>query len=434
MVKKISRSIYDILGKWFDMDKNIQKIKRIYTCTDSEARDRCRRMYEEKIKLILITLSSTVLLAVLLCVKSAAESHAVVLNRPGYGEDSVTKILRTEVDGKNEDFGIEVAPIEYEKSELKQIFQRGFEEIEQLYLGENDSADVIQEDLVLPERLDDVGLDVTWMSSNQSVIDSSGKLVKYDDGNTELVELTAILSYGEESAERRYEIRVVGRKLGAGEKAEKIISEYARKIQMEDKSCSQIELPSDIEGYKVEEPSTGSGGVAVIFLGLVAAASIWMGMRSKIAKMEKDRRQQLMMDYPEMIDKMILYLGAGVTVRGAFARMMQGNEESNLVRELRYTLNEIQSGVPEGEAYYNMGHRINLPVYMKLMSMLSQNVNKGTKDILIMMAGEEEAAMQTRKEIARKKGEEAGTKLLFPMMLLLGIVMVIVVLPAVMSF
>ena len=113
MLKNISGNIYDILGKWFDMDKNIQKIKRIYTCTDSEARDRCRRMYEEKIKLILIILSSTALLAVLLCVKSAAESHAVVLDRPGYGEDSGTKILRTEVEGKSQDIGIEVVPLEY---------------------------------------------------------------------------------------------------------------------------------------------------------------------------------------------------------------------------------------------------------------------------------------------------------------------------------
>ena len=51
-----------------------------------------------------------------------------------------------------------------------------------------------------------------------------------------------------------------------------------------------------------------------------------------------------------------------------------------------------------------------------------------------MMAGEEQAALQTRKELARKKGEEAGTRLLFPMIVLLGVVMVIVVLPAVMSF
>ena len=51
-----------------------------------------------------------------------------------------------------------------------------------------------------------------------------------------------------------------------------------------------------------------------------------------------------------------------------------------------------------------------------------------------MMAGEEQAALQARKELARKKGEEAGTRLLFPMIVLLGVVMVIVVLPAVMSF
>ena len=159
-----------------------------------------------------------------------------------------------------------------------------------------------------------------------------------------------------------------------------------------------------------------------------------MGARAKLSKQEKERKQQLMIDYPELVDKLILYLGAGVTIRGSFVRMVQNDDESALMKELRYTLNEIQAGIPEGEAYYNMGHRINLPVYMKLMSMLSQNVSKGTKDIMIMMAGEEQAALQTRKELARKKGEEAGTRLLFPMIVLLGVVMVIVVLLAVMSF
>ena len=81
-----------------------------------------------------------------------------------------------------------------------------------------------------------------------------------------------------------------------------------------------------------------------------------------------------------------------------------------------------------------MGHRINLPVYIKLMSLLSQNVKKGTRDILIMMAGEEQNAMQIRKEMAKRKGEEAGTKLLLPMVVLLGVVMVIVMLPAIINF
>lgn len=86
---------------------------------------------------------------------------------------------------------------------------------------------------------------------------------------------------------------------------------------------------------------------------------------------------------------------------------------SVLTRELIYTLNEIQAGVSESEAYYNMGHRINLPMYIKLMSLLSQNVKKGTRDILIMMAGEEQNAMQTRKEMAKRKGRKPGQSCFF---------------------
>lgn len=36
--------------------------------------------------------------------------------------------------------------------------------------------------------------------------------------------------------------------------------------------------------------------------------------------------------------------------------------------------------------------------------------------------------------MAKRKGEEAGTKLLLPMVVLLGVVMVIVMLPAIINF
>ena len=41
---------------------------------------------------------------------------------------------------------------------------------------------------------------------------------------------------------------------------------------------------------------------------------------------------------------------------------------------------------------------------------------------------------EERKKQARKLGEEAGTKLLFPMILQLGIVMIIVIAPALLGF
>ena len=69
-----------------------------------------------------------------------------------------------------------------------------------------------------------------------------------------------------------------------------------------------------------------------------------------------------------------------------------------------------------------------------MMTLLSQNIRKGTRDILNMLAEEELSALQLKRELAKKKGEEAGTRLLFPMILQLGVVMIIVIAPALMGF
>ena len=49
---------------------------------------------------------------------------------------------------------------------------------------------------------------------------------------------------------------------------------------------------------------------------------------------------------------------------------------------------------------------------------------------------EQEAAdaMEERKTLARKLGEEAGTKMLMPLILMLGIVIAIIMVPAMLSF
>ena len=47
---------------------------------------------------------------------------------------------------------------------------------------------------------------------------------------------------------------------------------------------------------------------------------------------------------------------------------------------------------------------------------------------------EAESACEQRRALARKKGEEAQTKLLFPMILMLLVVMILVMVPAIFSF
>ncbi len=65
--------------------------------------------------------------------------------------------------------------------------------------------------------------------------------------------------------------------------------------------------------------------------------------------------------------------------------------------------------------------------------LLSQNLMKGSKDLIISLENEEEAAFEMKKQRAIRAGEEASTKLLLPMSGMLFIVIVVLVIPAVLQ-
>ena len=69
-----------------------------------------------------------------------------------------------------------------------------------------------------------------------------------------------------------------------------------------------------------------------------------------------------------------------------------------------------------------------------LCSLLLQNLKKGSKGMAEMLSYEVGQAFEERKNLAKRFGEEAGTKLLFPMILMLVIVMVVLIIPAFLSF
>lgn len=87
-------------------------------------------------------------------------------------------------------------------------------------------------------------------------------------------------------------------------------------------------------------------------------------------------------------------------------------------------------GASEGECYEEYGIRCNLSEYRKFGMMLSQNLRKGTRGLTELLEREAEDAFEQRKNLAKKAGEEAGTKLMIPLFLMLIIVFAIVIVPA----
>ena len=129
-----------------------------------------------------------------------------------------------------------------------------------------------------------------------------------------------------------------------------------------------------------------------------------------------------------------------MTIKNAWKKIVTDYEKKKekcgerfAYEEMLITYREMQSGVTEAESYERFGRRCGIPSYLKLGAMLSQNLRKGTRGVAEIMQMEAIQAFEERKALAKRRGEEASTKLLVPMFFMLGIVLVIVIVPAFLS-
>ena len=171
---------------------------------------------------------------------------------------------------------------------------------------------------------------------------------------------------------------------------------------------------------------------AVVILGLLFALD-----KQNAAKEKQARKHQMSLDYPEIISKLTLLLGAGMTVRRAWRKIVSDYEvraerqgTRAVYEEMKYTCRQMDGGVPEAESYEKFGRRCGTQEYMRLGALLSQNLRKGTKGLNNLLQMEAIQSFEERKARAKRLGEEAGTKLLLPMFMMLAEVLIIVVVPA----
>ena len=135
-------------------------------------------------------------------------------------------------------------------------------------------------------------------------------------------------------------------------------------------------------------------------------------------------------------------MGAGISTRRAWERIVESYEEKGAgnrkpreaYEEMRRALYEMQSGVAEAVAYERFGTRCRLPSYLKLGTLLSQNLRKGTRNLAGLLQEESREALENRKALAKKMGEECESKLLFPMIMMLLTILLMVMYPAIISF
>ncbi len=155
------------------------------------------------------------------------------------------------------------------------------------------------------------------------------------------------------------------------------------------------------------------------------------GLNEKIEK----RRLSIRMEFPDFVNKMIILVDAGMTISKAWEKIaMDAKKDTPLFREMQYAIAEIGAGKPEAIAYEEFGRRCRIKEIIKFVSVVVLNLKKGGAEVVPVLKLQANECWEMRKSAAKQLGEEAGTKVLIPMMIMFVGIIIIVVTPAVLNF
>lgn len=367
------------------------------------------------------------------------------LERGGYGEDSRRYEIVAEGMGEEPVFcTVEISPVQYTAREAAEVMGTLFLGLPRMILGENESLDQVRTDLNLPDSLDGTGIRCIWQSRDPEVIDSYGRITAEEIGEEGIqAALDVTLTDGIHKKEGEIKVRVCPVLLSAEEKISLQLRELIQKADRENPDGRKVMLPEEYNGKAVRYREAGSSDYRILpVLGIALAALFYGREKSREHEKKKKRKQMLTLDYADVVYQLMVYIGAGLTVGNAWECIVENYERRKEAKmmyprpayeEMALTLNRIRCGEPEGEAIEAFGRRCQVQSYMKLASLLEQNRRTGTKNLKQLLEQEMTTAWEEQKHTARRMGEEAATRLLVPLFLMLAVVMVIIMVPALMA-
>lgn len=368
------------------------------------------------------------------------EQGQPVLIRNESGEGEREDSLRVTVGGREEEIRITVEEKQYDRETIRQLFAAAEEQLEEMILGENSTLDEIRSDMNLITQIPESNITVSWQSENYRVLDVQGRIGEEAEETGTTVKLTAVLSCGEEKEAYEFFVTVYPER----KKGDVLIETIKEQITEEERNTrteQYVVLPQTVFGEPlIWRHSIQTRAFAILIGGTGWAVFSCVSYRQKKKEEKKKNELQMMKEYPHILNKFHLYIEAGMTVRKAWNRIIFDYEkrkektgESLAYEEMKKTARQLKSGISEAECYEAYGERCGIPAYRKFGMMLSQNIRKGPKGLLDILTRESAEAFEERISLAKRLGEEAGTKMVIPMFMMLSVVFAIVIVPALFS-
>lgn len=365
-------------------------------------------------------------------------SDSGVILRESYQEgDKELEVECTLPEGVQE-FHIHVAARELTEEEACQMYGSFRDSLMERMLGENTSLEEVSDNLCLEETYAGYPFSVSWESSAPDIISNEGVVYSMEEEARE-VQILAVISYGDLEWEEQFAVRVIPPLLTQEEQIHRELETLLNASEENSRKETEWQLPGNWQGRELSWRQKLRDNGPILWAAAVAVAILVYLLADKDLHDEWEKRKKHMRrEYPDLVHKLVLYLGAGMTIRGGFQKLAgdyeqgrkEGKPQSPLYEEVLYTCRELQAGMSEGAAYEHFGKRTGLQEYIRLSTLLTQNLKKGNSTLLQRLREEADKASAERLQSGKRLAEEAVTKLLLPMVMMLLVVMLMIMIPA----
>lgn len=375
--------------------------------------------------------------------RSPGSGEVTELARQESGDRQVTLLRKTDGRQEGTSYPVTVEEQRLTEAQKRQLMEGAIAELEELMLGGQEGEPVISGNLAVPKVLQEGRVQAAYSFYPGDVIDTEGVVHwAYFKEQEPLVQVTVLLECQEAELYHEFYLHLERPPVSEEERFDEALAEQLRQ-QNQQTDTDRFALPREVLGRQVAWYQEEEAFHWKIFLLGVAGILIhYIAQRSKRERLEKEWKEGLIMDYPDIVSRLSLLVGAGMTANGAIGKLAleyqrsygEGRQPMHPgYEELLRTWNEIQDGTGERKAYENLGNRCGRQEYRKLSSLLIQNVQKGAKGIQQLLDAEVTEVYLQRQAYVKRRGEEASAKLLLPMGIMLVLVFAILILPAIFS-
>ena len=166
----------------------------------------------------------------------------------------------------------------------------------------------------------------------------------------------------------------------------------------------------------------------VVVIALISPLCLY----NDLIKRAKERDEQMLLELPELLNKIMLLVGAGETVHASMAKCVrhQLKSENPLYVHLRHALVQYEKGYSLKQSLEQFSRCCGIQEVSIFTTAILLNLRRGGGDFVLSLKDLSQVLWEKRKTLSRMRGEQAASKLVFPMVFILLVIMIMIGAPA----